>query len=86
MNKSYLDVFPTIAQSSQWFVLDVVSMSDKLTYFYFDGRSEELSSMRRCEDLSSSFSYSAFGSYLKRDHAHRSPISNFDVSKSGFIE
>ncbi|KAI3763396.1 hypothetical protein L1987_53853 [Smallanthus sonchifolius] len=36
--------------------------------------SEDLSSMRGGEDLSSSFSYSPFGSYLKRDH---SPVSVF---------
>lgn len=41
------------------------------------GGSEDLPSMRGGEDLSSSFSYSPFGSYLKRDHAHQSPVSVF---------
>ncbi|KAL4560082.1 hypothetical protein LXL04_032230 [Taraxacum kok-saghyz] len=41
------------------------------------GGSEELPSLRGGEDLSSSFSYSPFGSYLKRDHAHQSPVSVF---------
>ncbi|KAK1436908.1 hypothetical protein QVD17_02692 [Tagetes erecta] len=40
--------------------------------------SEELPSIRGGgEDLSSSFSYSPFGSYLKRDHVHQSPVSVF---------
>ncbi|KAF5807916.1 putative GTP diphosphokinase [Helianthus annuus] len=43
--------------------------------------SEDLPSMRTSgEDLSSltsSFSYSPFGSYLKRDHVHQSPVSVF---------
>lgn len=41
------------------------------------GGSEELPSMRGGEDLSSSFSYAPFGSYLKRDHIHQSPVSVF---------
>ncbi|KAI3802763.1 hypothetical protein L1987_30906 [Smallanthus sonchifolius] len=41
------------------------------------GGSEELPSIRGGEDLSSSFSYSPFGSYLKRDHVHQSPVSVF---------
>ncbi|KAI3759788.1 hypothetical protein L6452_07846 [Arctium lappa] len=42
---------------------------------FSSGGAEDLSSLRGGEELSNSFSYSAFGSCLKRDHFHQSPVS-----------
>ncbi|CAI9280933.1 unnamed protein product [Lactuca saligna] len=42
---------------------------------FSSGGAEDLTSLRGGEELSNSFSYSPFGSCLKRDHLHQSPVS-----------
>ncbi|XP_076901097.1 putative GTP diphosphokinase RSH3, chloroplastic [Bidens hawaiensis] len=57
-----------------------------LSSLFTGAGSDELPAMRGGgEDLSSSFSYSPFGSYLKRDPVHQSPVSVFQgpVSSTG---
>ncbi|KAI3684159.1 hypothetical protein L6452_33378 [Arctium lappa] len=66
----------TVSSSQKPIVGGLSSMFSSSSTFSAGG-SEELPSMRGGEDLSSSFSYSPFGSYLKRDHVHQSPVSVF---------
>ncbi|KAL8232448.1 hypothetical protein R6Q57_002226 [Mikania cordata] len=67
---------PATVSSSKPIVGGLSSLFSSSSCFT-SGGSEELPSLRGSDDLSSSFSYSPFGSYLKRDHVHQSPVSVF---------
>ncbi|XP_071686115.1 probable GTP diphosphokinase RSH2, chloroplastic [Rutidosis leptorrhynchoides] len=69
---------PATVSSSKQTVGGLSSLFSSSSSYPGNG-SEELPSIRTGEDLnlSSSLSYSPFGSYMKRDHVHQSPVSVF---------
>lgn len=61
--------------SSQKSIIGGLSSLFSSSSSFSSGGAEDLTSLRGGEELSNSFSYSPFGSCLKRDHLHQSPVS-----------
>ncbi|KAI3786206.1 hypothetical protein L1987_45340 [Smallanthus sonchifolius] len=63
------------ASSSQKTIVGGLSFLFSSSSSFSSGGAEDVTSLRGGEELNNSISYSSFGSCLKRDHFHQSPVS-----------